>query len=530
MNMLKKLSVGAKLWLGVVFIVLGLGVVLTVVGMAGVRQLREAELAQQQMNKKILDANRWAALTELNTTRLLAAMLSADPAVDAMFKDTVVATTKDITAIQKQINDMPKGEREQALLGKIAEERKVVLSSLARARKMKDEGDNAGAAREISGDFSAAIKPYLADIHAFADLQTQLQVDVQQMAADARFTNLRNAAIMMLGLVALIAFGAHRVIQGIRQPLREAVEFSRSVAAGDLTARLDSTRHDEFHVLIDALSRMRDQLGAVVADVRSSTEQITGAAKEIASGNMDLSSRTEQAAASLQETAANMERMSETFRQSADDARSASQLAEVAGRSAEQGGQVVGQVVSTMAEIHAASGKISDIIAVIDGIAFQTNILALNAAVEAARAGEQGRGFAVVAGEVRTLAQRSAQAAKEIRDLITNSGSKVTQGSALVSQAGATMQEIVDNVVRVRGIIGQIASSAAEQADSTHQISVAVADLDRMTQQNAALVEQSAAAATSMREQAAHLSTVVNTFRLESGQRAQAPLALGHRA
>jgi methyl-accepting chemotaxis protein len=259
---------------------------------------------------------------------------------------------------------------------------------------------------------------------------------------------------------------------------------------------------------------MKDSLLKTVSEVRSATDSINTASAEIASGNQDLSARTEQAASNLEETAASMEELTSTVRNSADAARQANQLAANASEIAVRGGQVVGEVVTTMEAINHSSKKISDIIGVIDGIAFQTNILALNAAVEAARAGEQGRGFAVVAGEVRNLAQRSAEAAKEIKGLIGTSVDKVEAGSRLVADAGQTMSEIVGSVQRVSDIIGEITAASGEQSDGIGQVNVAVNQLDQMTQQNAALVEQSAAAAESLKEQASQLNRVVQVFRL----------------
>jgi methyl-accepting chemotaxis protein len=265
---------------------------------------------------------------------------------------------------------------------------------------------------------------------------------------------------------------------------------------------------------------MQNSLSRIVGEVRNSTDSIGTASQQIASGNQDLSARTEQAASNLQETAASMEQLTSTVRQSADAARQANQLAASAAEIAVRGGQVVGQVVTTMDEINHSSKKISDIIGVIDGIAFQTNILALNAAVEAARAGEQGRGFAVVAGEVRNLAQRSAEAAKEIKGLIGASVDKVEAGSKLVADAGQTMSEIVGSVQRVSDIIGEITAASGEQSDGIGQVNVAVTQLDQMTQQNAALVEESAAAAESLKDQAQRLAQVIQIFRFEAGAQA----------
>ena len=296
--------------------------------------------------------------------------------------------------------------------------------------------------------------------------------------------------------------------------LARAAAIAGEVAAGNLAVDASSERKDEVGDLVRALGAMTAQLGDSMRTVLDSSESIRTASAEIATGNLDLSVRTEQTASSLQQAAASMEQLTGTVKQSADSARQANQLASSAAAAAARGGQVVAQVVSTMTEINVASKKIGDIIGVIDGIAFQTNILALNAAVEAARAGEHGRGFAVVASEVRSLAQRSAQAAKEIKLLIGASVEKVDGGSRLVADAGQTMNQIVSSVQRVSNIIGEISAASAEQSDGIGQVNVSVVQLDQMTQRNAALVEQSAAAAESLKDQASKLATVVGNFRL----------------
>jgi methyl-accepting chemotaxis protein len=308
------------------------------------------------------------------------------------------------------------------------------------------------------------------------------------------------------------------VRRNVSQPLAQLTAAVTTVAQGDLSQAFQSSRSDEIGRLVREVETMRQRFLGMMRELRSAADSINTASVEIASGNQDLSARTEQAASNLQETAASMEQLTSTVRQSADAARQANQLAASAAEIAVRGGQVVGQVVTTMDEINHSSKKISDIIGVIDGIAFQTNILALNAAVEAARAGEQGRGFAVVAGEVRNLAQRSAQAAKEIKGLIGASVDKVETGSRLVADAGQTMSEIVGSVQRVSDIIGEITAAAGEQSDGIGQVNVAVTQLDQMTQQNAALVEESAAAAESLKDQATRLAGVVRAFRLSDPQ------------
>ncbi|MDE2593209.1 MAG: HAMP domain-containing protein [Burkholderiales bacterium] len=300
----------------------------------------------------------------------------------------------------------------------------------------------------------------------------------------------------------------------ICRPIEQARQMALGIARGDLGHRADILGQDEPAQLLAALNDMQESLKAIVGDVRRSAESISVASTEIASGNMDLSSRTESTASSLQETASSMHQLTETVRQSADSAGQANVLASGAANAAQRGSSIVSEVVANMGEIDSTSKRINDIISVIDGIAFQTNILALNAAVEAARAGEQGRGFAVVAGEVRSLAQRSATAAKEIKHLILASGEKVESGTRLVHDAGAAMQEILSSVQRVSDIISEITTASTEQSNGIGQVNLAVNSLDQMTQQNAALVEQSAAAAASLKEQANKLTHSMSVFRI----------------
>ena len=308
-----------------------------------------------------------------------------------------------------------------------------------------------------------------------------------------------------------------------RPAIGEAVAVAEKVAAGDLGARINVSSTDEPGRVLTALKAMNTSLVGIVSTVRNSSDSIATGSAQIASGNADLSQRTEEQASALEETAASMEQLGSTVKQNADNARQANQLAMSASSVAVKGGEVVSQVVETMKGINDSSKKIADIISVIDGIAFQTNILALNAAVEAARAGEQGRGFAVVASEVRSLAQRSAEAAKEIKSLITASVERVEQGTMLVDQAGVTMDEVVTSIKRVTDIMGEISSASVEQSQGVSQVGEAVSQMDQVTQQNAALVEQSAAAADSLRQQAQQLVAAVAVFKLGSGVASHAP-------
>ena len=323
---------------------------------------------------------------------------------------------------------------------------------------------------------------------------------------------------MMIAVLAVSISVWLGVRKTLIEPLNRLIDSIRHIAGGDLVKRIDVESDNEMGELAHSLRHMQGELARTVGEVRQGAHAIYSGASEIAMGNNDLSSRTEQQAASLEETAASMEELTVTVKQNAENARQASHLALSASETAQKGGKVVDNVVQTMRDITASSQKIADIISVIDGIAFQTNILALNAAVEAARAGEQGRGFAVVAGEVRNLAQRSAQAAREIKSLIEDSVNRVDLGSTLVESAGETMDEIVNAVTRVTDIMGEIASASDEQSRGIDQVGLAVSEMDRVTQQNASLVEESAAAAAALEEQASRLTQAVAVFRIQQGQ------------
>jgi len=334
----------------------------------------------------------------------------------------------------------------------------------------------------------------------------------------------RTVTIVMLAIALVLALGCWIFIsRTVLRPLHEAGDHFEKISAGDFTGRIEVRSTNEIGHLFGAIKRMQESLTRTVASVRRGVEEINLGAREISAGNTDLSSRTEQQAASLEETAASMEELASTVKQNADNARQANQLAASASDVAERGGSAVSEVVNTMQEISASSRKISEIVSVIDGIAFQTNILALNAAVEAARAGEQGKGFAVVAGEVRSLAQRSAQAAKEIKGLIEDSVTKVGAGSQQVERAGSTMQEIVASVKRVTDIMGEISAASEEQSSGIDQVNRAVSQMDEVTQQNAALVEEAAAAAGSLQEQAQRLAEAVAVFKINTGEVIEVP-------
>ena len=394
-----------------------------------------------------------------------------------------------------------------------------------------------------AGNYDAAIIQVTSDLmpkfdaaHAAMFKLLELQRDVASAAysesqSNYEFITMATIAVTILAMAIAVILGS-LLLRGIVTPLHEAIAIANAVAHGDLTSRIEARGTvNGFDRLLNALKEMNDNLVDLVGKVRSSTDQIATASGEIASGNLDLSQRTEEQASSLEETASSMEELTSTVKQNSDNARQANQLAAGASEIAVKGGEVVGQVVQTMSAINDSSKKIVDIISVIDGIAFQTNILALNAAVEAARAGEQGRGFAVVATEVRTLAQRSAAAAKEIKELISDSVAKVEDGTRLVDEAGTTMDEIVTAVKRVTDIMSEISAASHEQSSGIEQVNQAVTQMDEVTQQNAALVEQAAAAAESMNDQAHALTQAVSVFKLAgSGYSSSMPVKRNNRS
>ena len=511
-----QLRIAHKLWLSVLAIVVMLA---GVVGFAGIRSARaqvESNAVTAAMKLRVDAAVRWMGLAESQAARTQAIVISSDLAVENALKGAMAATAAQASEVQKMIEAWPLLEADRAQLAKVTAARKAVDDALAQARQLKLDGQAPELVAFMEKAYAPAADAHLKSLGDFVHLQQQTEQNQLQRIADSRVTTIRVGIAAMVLVILAIGVGAFLLIRSIQRPLRQASDLAQHIAEGDLSQHETVTRGDEFGELLRSLYAMSGSLARTVQQVRQSTDSIATASAEIAAGNHDLSARTEQTSSNLQETAAAMEQFTSTIQQSASSAQQASSLAAGASGVARRGGEVVTQVVSTMEAIQHSSQKIADIIGVIDGIAFQTNILALNAAVEAARAGEQGRGFAVVASEVRSLAGRSAEAAKEIKQLIGTSVEKVEAGSRLVQDAGTTMQDIVQSVQRVNDMIGEITAASTEQSAGVSQVNQAVGNLDQMTQQNAALVEESAAAAQSLREQAEQLAQVVSIFKVNT--------------
>jgi methyl-accepting chemotaxis protein len=519
---MKNLRIGMRLGLGFAA-VLALLAVLTVVGvmrMQSASQMTEV-LVTERVHKERLMAE-WNKIIEVNAARASAAIMAPSAEEQKAIEDTMAGSSKRATEIQDELGKTLEDQRSQSEHKAILAARKAYIDVRKAVLKEKSAGNLDESRRLFTTDMETRKNTYLAALATLLKTQQTLLDDTATQIQD-NYKGGRNMLIA-LGLCAL-ALGvvlAWWITHTITVPIHEAVRVAETVSSGDLTSEIHVGSSDETGQLMSALKNMNSNLVTIVGQVRSGTDTIATASSQIAAGNLDLSSRTEEQASSLQETASSMEELTSTVRVNADNARQANQLAINAADIASRGGAVVSEVVSTMGSINESSRKIVDIISVIDGIAFQTNILALNAAVEAARAGEQGRGFAVVASEVRNLAQRSASAAKEIKALIDDSVHKVDAGSALVDKAGATMDEIVAAISRVTGIMTQIADASEEQQMGIEQVNMAITQMDQVTQQNAALVEEAAAAAASMQDQSARLAESVSVFKLDMSQTAGA--------
>ena len=515
---MKNLKIGARLGVGFGMILL-LMMVLIAVSFIHLTNIDESASALVKKEwVKANAANNINLLTRANARNSMELLIVTEQARLDEIRKRIDANRKIITEELETLGkliDLPAG---QALLEKIKEERARYAASFMKVAQLVAEGKRDEAIKEMESQTLGLLDKLQESVKELAQHQETLVAERGDNITQGIDSTRSLLVIMGLSAVVVGIGFSWWIARSITSPMSEAVNVAQRVAAGDLTSHIEVRSKDETGQLLQALKDMNGALVNIVSEVRNGTETIASASQQIASGNADLSSRTEEQASSLEETASSMEELTSTVKQNADNARQANQLAVSASEVAVKGGAVVSEVVDTMGSINESARKIVDIIGVIDGIAFQTNILALNAAVEAARAGEQGRGFAVVASEVRSLAQRSAQAAKEIKALIDNSVAKVDAGSKLVDQAGVTMQEVVESIRRVTDIMGEISAASQEQTAGIEQVQQAVTQMDETTQQNAALVEEAAAAAESLREQAGKLTQVVSVFKLEGMQ------------
>jgi methyl-accepting chemotaxis protein len=503
----KRLGAGFTLILAMTLVITGF----SIWRMTKVNELTDAMATPLKKERLITD---WNTQIFGAIRRTAAIVRSSDPSLTAYFKEDAAATTGKSTELVKQIEPLLDSAEEKALFAKISEQRALYRAATNAAMKAKAEGDHELAQKVLDESFTPAARAFQARIDELVALQHTMMDTHGQAIHDTQALTIKLIALLAACALSFGTLCSWLLTRSIVRPIRDAVEVAETVAGGDLTRVIDASSKDETGALLRALRHMNDSLVKIVSQVRNGTDTIATGSAEISAGNFDLSSRTEQQAGALEETAASMEELTTTVRRNADNARQANQLAITASNVAAEGGSVVNQVITTMGSINESSRKIVDIIGVIDGIAFQTNILALNAAVEAARAGEQGRGFAVVASEVRNLAQRSAAAAKEIKVLIGDSVDKVDVGAKLVDQAGATMEQVVESIRRVTDIMAEITHATQEQTGGIEQVNHAIGAMDQVTQQNAALVEESAAAAASMQDQAAKLAQVVGVFKL----------------
>ena len=513
---MNNLKIGARLSLAFGLVLL-ITAAIAATGVWRLAALKDASMriANVEMQRNAL-AQEWKAAIDLNWVRASASLKATDAGYIESLSADMAATSQRASEAQKKLEALVDDATDKVLMERVATARAAYVGARAKLLERKKAGEDVFALvdselKPLAGAYLQSLADVASNTHKQLD---EFERSIIQAAGASQWA-LALGAVVSVVLGALFALWTTRSIVG---PVHRAVQAADEISHGNLAVPIHEDGKDEMAHLLRSLGEMQQNLARIVGHVRSGSENVATASSEISQGNNDLSARTEQQASALQQTAASMEQLNSTVRQNADNARQANQLAQSASTVAVQGGQVVGQVVDTMKGIHDSSSKIADIIGVIDGIAFQTNILALNAAVEAARAGEQGRGFAVVASEVRSLAGRSAEAAKQIKALIQDSVERVGLGSALVDQAGATMTEVVGAIRRVTDLMGEISAASSEQSQGVAQVGEAVTQMDQVTQQNAALVEEMAAAASSLNHQAQDLVSTVAFFKLSAGQ------------
>ena len=510
------LKIRTKLWAAVGIIIV---LLISLLGYTATRTARltaEGAAVTGELAQRVDIATRWTSLTEANAARTLANGLSSEAVVHEVMQADIAKTSARISELQKDLESRALSSEDKAQMAAVGAARQAMLEARALAQKQRADGQADEAIKTVRGAYVGAVERYLTELRKFVAMQEAALKAAQVANTQARLTTVKISGAGAMAVLAIIVLGAGWLIRSISAPLGQATELARRIAGGDLTQRFAVKRKDEIGDLQRALLNMCDSLEHVVARVRVNTETMAVASREIAAGYRDLSERTDNTAGELGRAAANTKEFASHMGETGEAASEAAKLATHASGAAQRGGSAVTEVVATMNDISERSRKISEIIGVIDGIAFQTNILALNAAVEAARAGEQGRGFAVVASEVRALAGRSAQAAQEIKDLIVDSVARIESGTALVSNAGATMSDIVESVQKVTEMINRFTAITQAQARSVSVIDQAVGSVDHMTQQNATLVEQGAAAAANMREQAQELAQLVQVFQVRS--------------
>jgi methyl-accepting chemotaxis protein len=514
---MKNLKIGTRLGMGfgIVLLLMAALIVIVIMRMSQIGSSTDVLLKQELV--KFAAINVINSSAQANSSLTMEMFIAPDQAHIDSLKQRIASNRKLIDDQMLILDRLVHRAEAKAMLAKLKETRSAYVNSYSKVTSLLSAGNKDEASQLMRTETTLALQAMNDQIKEFDQFFDKV---VLVGAADVS-ENISSTTIVMIGLglfsLVLGIASAYLVTRSIIIPIRESVKIAEMVAAGDLTCKIEINSTDEIGTLLQALKLMTGSLQEIVAQVRSGTDCIATASSQIASGNLDLSARTEQQAGSLEETASSMEELTSTVKQNADNARQANQLAISASEIAIKGGSVVSEVVETMSSINASSKKIVDIISVIDGIAFQTNILALNAAVEAARAGEQGRGFAVVASEVRNLAQRSAAAAKEIKELINTSVENVEVGTKLVDQAGSTMAAIVNSIQSVTDIMGEITAASQEQTAGIEQINQAIIQMDDITQQNAALVEEAAAAAAALEDQAVSLVNVVGVFKTVAG-------------